>query len=217
MYEKVKDLTGQRFGRLTVIKHTGSDKWRNSTWLCKCDCGNEVIISGRCLHNGTTKSCGCLYHKNEKLIPPKDKMKRPRHGLSHTRLMTIYRSMKTRCYNENHKRYHCYGGRGIIVCDEWKYSFQAFYDWSMENGYQDGLQIDRINNDGNYEPSNCRWVTGKTNSNNRSTNNLITYNGECHTLTEWSEILGVKRGTLAVRYLRGWRDEKLFSTIRKRN
>ena len=112
--------------------------------------------------------------------------------------------MKTRCYNPSSNKYHAYGARGIKVCDEWKNSFKKFKEWALSNGYGDNLTIDRINNDGNYEPSNCRWVTNKQNTNNTRKNRVITYNGETHTMSEWCEILRVKLGTLSARIYRGW-------------
>lgn len=158
-----KDLTGMRFGYLTVLSKDESLKYKHqthTTWLCLCDCGNTTIVRGYCLRNGHTQSCGCL--GREKRLKSATK-----HGQSETRLYAIWHAMKQRCFNPNHKNYVDYGGRGIKVCEEWKNDFQAFYDWAMANGYEESLSIDRINNDGNYEPQNCRWVTMKEQCNNR--------------------------------------------------
>lgn len=124
--------------------------------------------------------------------------------------------MKTRCYNPSSNKYHAYGGRGIKVCDEWKNSFANFKKWALSNGYANNLTLDRINNNGNYEPSNCRWVTNKQNTNNTRRNRILTYNGENHTMSEWCEILGVKLQTLSARIYRGWSvEDAITKPIRK--
>ena len=126
--------------------------------------------------------------------------------------MNIWRAMKERCYNSKCEAYHNYGGRGIIVCDEWLHNFKAFYDWSITNGYRDDLTIDRIDVNGNYEPSNCRWVTRLTQANNQRTNHLITYKGETHTMAEWAKIKHISYGALRQRLYRKWSIEKALNT-----
>lgn len=135
-----------------------------------------------------------------------------KHGDCRTKLNKVWRNMKDRCYNPNNKRFAHYGMRGISVCCEWKDDFIAFREWSYANGYKEGLSIDRINNDGNYEPSNCRWAGDMTQNNNFSRNINITYEGETHSLSVWSRILKIHRNTLDYRIKNGWSIEKAFFT-----
>ncbi len=152
---KLKDLIGKKFGKLTVIKRAENDKRGNARWLCKCDCGNEIITLGYPLTKGITKACGCL------------KGNKNRHGFYKHRLYHIWSNICQRCSNPHNIGYKIYGARGITVCNEWKNDFMNFYNWSMENGYRDDLTIDRINVNGNYEPNNCRWVDYKSQARNR--------------------------------------------------
>ena len=174
---KIKDLTGKKFGRLTVIKRVENDKSNRSQWLCKCECGKEAIVKSHYLTSGQKKSCGCLQSEINSSVHTK-------HGHRNSRLYRIWQGMITRCFNQNHSHYKDYGGRGIIVCDEWKKDFQCFYDWAVANGYSDDLTIDRIDNDGNYEPSNCRWATRKEQTRNRSITKKIS-------IAEIAEIDGI--------------------------
>jgi len=181
------DMRGKKIGRLTVVKEANErSKEKRVCWTCQCKCGNIIDVDGKSLRNGNTKSCGCLQ---------KDRASQSNrtHGLRQTRLYNIYADMKRRCEQQSRKAYPRYGGRGITVCEEWREDFQAFYDWAMANGYEVGLQIDRIDNDGNYEPENCRWVTARENNNNRRDNVKITINGEEHTIAEWERIYGLKK------------------------
>ena len=139
------------------------------------------------------------------------------HRMSNTRLHQIWRGMKRRCNSTTYDGYKYYGGRGIKVCEEWRNSFQAFYDWSISNGYTDELTIDRINVNGNYEPSNCRWTTMKVQANNRTDNHVVTINGQSKTLTEWADVYGIKQDTMYHRINRGWTAERALTTpVRKR-
>lgn len=203
------DLTGQTFGRLTVIS-PAQNKGKKTAWLCLCSCGNEKIIRTSALTRGLTKSCGCINHDN--LLNRNIK-----HNLSHFRIYRIWECIKTRCINQNTNYYKHYGKRGIKLCDAWL-NFENFKNWAFSNGYSEGLTIDRIDVNGNYEPSNCRWVTPKTQARNRRNNHLLTYNGITLCLTEWSEKLGISYSALESRILRGWSIEKaLFTPIRSRN
>lgn len=164
---KLADLTGQKFGRLTVIERAENigDRTR---WKCQCDCGNEIIVYATNLKRGLTKSCGC-YGKN---FPSHLKHGHGKHGDS---TYNVYTLMKSRCYNTNNKAYKNYGGRGIAVCDEWLHDFKAFYDYVsvLPHFGEAGYSLDRINNDGNYEPNNVRWATKKEQANNRRTSKNI--------------------------------------------
>jgi hypothetical protein len=188
---KVVEMIGKRCGHLTVIRRSENVKSPSgstfATWECLCDCGNIVIARGYCLRNGNTTSCGCKRKTSlSKLMST--------HGESKTRLYGIWSGMKKRCNNPASSVYKHYGERGIKVCDEWESDYMAFRNWALENGYKEDLSIDRINVDGDYEPSNCRWANNLEQANNTRTNRYITYKGTTLTMAEWHRKLGITRG-----------------------
>ena len=215
-FDKFVDLTGWKMwehgipdSRITVIKRIGSDKHKNIIYLCKCTCGKEFTTRATSIKKGKCKSCGCL--KLEMAIEECKKLKK--HGLSTSNLYGVWYNMKQRCYDETNMQYKNYGARGIKVCDEWRNSVESFYDWAINNGYEENLTIDRINVNGNYEPTNCRWTTVKEQCNNKTNNHLITYHGETMNLMKWSEKLGVNYYTLRSRInILKWDVERAFET-----
>lgn len=161
---KLIDLTGEKFGRLTVIKRNGS-RYKVPLWECICECGNTCYVVSKSLLNGSTRSCGCYRHQCERENLLKS---RTTHGQSRTRLYRTWVNMLARCSNQNEPHYPDYGGRGITVCNEWR-DYEVFSKWAHNNGYSDTLTIDRINVNGNYEPSNCRWTTMAVQNRNKRT------------------------------------------------
>ena len=167
---KTIDMVGQRIGRLVVIERAGSNKGGEALWRCRCDCGGEKVVRGVKLRSGETRSCGCL--ENETRVENGRKRMPVVHGKSKSRLYEVWAGMKRRCYNRSHKHYLDYGGRGIKVCDEWRDDFGAFEKWAIENSYDEHAEkgactLDRINVDGDYSPSNCRFADMTVQQNNR--------------------------------------------------
>lgn len=204
-----EDLTGKRFGRLTVIGlsmvNTVKSKKRNRryyVWSCKCDCGNTCEIRAESLKSGHTTSCGCYKDEARKLGNHRT------HGLSKTRLYRLYTGIKTRCYNESDKHYHSYGGRGIRMCDEWRNSFKTFYDWAVEHGYDEHADngmcsIDRIDVDGDYCPENCRFISMSEQQYNKTTNHMVEYKGELMPVSKAAKLDGISEKTVFSRIYRG--------------
>ena len=187
------------------IKKNGTKDSFRYYYLCECRCGTLKIIERSHLQRGDIYSCGCT--RNKKLSTECFK-----HGFSGDRLYGIWNNMKNRCNNPNIKKYETYGGRGISVCKDWENSFLNFYIWSMNNGYNKDLTIDRIDVNGNYEPNNCRWVTNKEQARNTRRNRVLTYNNETHCVSEWAEIKNIKPSTLLRRLDLGWSIEKALNT-----
>lgn len=154
-------LLNKTFGRLTVLEYDGSTKYYAGKWKCQCTCGNIVSVRSAHLLQGTTKSCGCYAREAAARSGAV-------HGLHTHPLYAVWSQMKDRCFNPNNKFYQRYGGREITVCEDWRYDFLTFYRWAIHNGYKEGLTIDRIDNDDNYEPGNCRWATQEIQMQNTS-------------------------------------------------
>jgi len=210
--KKFMDLTGKSFERLEVIARAKNPYGNSNTvWLCRCTCGSELIVSGSNLRSGNSKSCGCL--KIESAVRSHTK-----HSGYGSRLYRTWSGIKTRCSNENRDDYRNYGGRGITICEEWSDSFEKFREWSIANGYDETLTIDRKDNNGNYEPDNCQWVTFTVNCNNKRNNHLGTAFGEIKTLAQWSkdERCVVGYNTLRDRIgTCGWDTERALTTLKK--
>ena len=181
------DLTGQKFNRLTVLEFYETRGRRRKIWKCLCDCGNIVYVESSHLTTGHTKSCGCLAIENVTNLNLKT-------GLTNTKLYYAYRNMLNRCYYPGTPMYKYYGAEGKTVCEEWRdkeHGFENFAEWAMNNGYEEGLQIDRIDNDGNYEPSNCKWSTDIEQAHNKRTTLRLKINGEIDTVGNWTRRLGI--------------------------
>lgn len=195
---------GDRFGKLTVVETLGSVNG-DVVWKCMCDCGKEHNVTTKALNFGQVKSCGCLKH--EAGILKRKYNKRDR------KLYFRWLNIRERCYNPNNPAYKNYGGRGIKMCAEWKADFYAFRDWAIENGYNDFLSIDRIDNDKDYSPDNCRWTTVKVQSNNRRSNRFIEIDGIKKTLSEWCNEYNIKYSTVQKRlYKYGWTEYDAVTT-----
>lgn len=190
------DLTGQTYGEWEVLQRLDVEKG-SRRYLCKCTCGTVKNVRHGDLRSGRSTNCGCI--KRQHFIK-----RNITHNLKNHRLYSIWRGMKSRCYNANVPHYHCYGGRGIRICKEWLDDFYCFYKWAVSHGYRDDLSIDRINVNGDYEPSNCRWVDNHTQANNKTNNNYLTIRGTTQTLTEWADIYEINIRTVKSRLSTGW-------------
>lgn len=201
---KKLELTGRTFGHYKVL---GISEPRNGkrTWKCKCLlCGRIKDVTTNGLTSGRQQSCGCQSYKGKS-------NGQYAHGLSGHKLNKLWRNIKTRCYNPNSRAYKYYGARGIAVCDEWKNDFKSFYEWCISHGYKDGLTIERINYDGNYEPSNCKFISFQEQQRNKHTTISITYNGETKCLAEWCRILNLNYDRTISRIHNGWSVEEAFT------
>lgn len=194
------DLIGCRFGNLVVIEKIVDKRFtRRLRWLCKCDCGKEVTHIAFRLKTGRAKSCGCSrmnVHTS--------------HGMSKTKLYRKWAGMKKRCENKNFGQYKNYGGRGITVCEEWSNSFESFMEWSINNCYSDNLELDRIDNNGGYNPKNCRYVNRITNCNNKRNTQNIEINGVKKPLMDWVRETGLSRSAICGRIKKGFTGEEII-------
>lgn len=213
---KYRDLTGQQFGRLTVLRRVLKGEGKTATqkgvfWECQCCCGNIVEEPTYNLTSGIVVSCGCYHSEVSKRVNLK-------HGRTDSRLYYVWSSMKSRCTNPNVPSFRTYGGRGIHLCDEWNNDFAAFERWAIDHGYDENAprgkcSVDRIDPNGNYEPSNCRIITMLEQSNNRRTNRFLEYNGQRHTVAEWSRITGIKQAKIRRRIdVQHWSVERALTT-----
>ena len=196
--EYLDSLIGKKFNMLTIVSHKKKGKYNVNYFVCKCDCGNTTEIRISHLFHDNQISCGCIKTKYE-------------NSQIGEAIYDTWNRMMHRCYDIKHHKYPRYGARGIKLCEEWKNNYDTFYNWAINNGFQLGLSIDRINNDGNYEPSNCRWATRKQQMRNTSRNRYITYKGETRSLAEWCEIFNIRYGTASSRLHRGKSLDQVFS------
>lgn len=199
MQGKLIDLTGKRFEKWIVLRRVADNKWGQTMWLCRCDCGRERVVQGFNLRSGNSRSCKNCASRESAYV----------HGYSKTKLHNCWLNVRARCKPKN--KY--YGGRGIKVCSEWNNSFESFRDWALANGYKKGLEIDRIDNDGNYEPENCQFVTRKEQTRNSRNNRLIKIGKETKPLCEWAEQAGIKWYTLRHRIRAGWPEHRLLEPV----
>lgn len=208
MGRKVLNMIGRRFGRWTVVSESAErGKGGSVRYLCKCDCGNEKVVSGDALRKGDSQSCGC-YNLDVVRKFGKTKYK--------DKLYSIRRSMLDRCHNKNNKSYANYGARGITVCEEWRNSYETFKEWAFANGYKEGLWIERIDNDKGYSPDNCYWATPKEQQRNKRTNRIVNYNGKEMCVTDAAEASGINTFTITRRIELGWSEEDLFKPVDKK-
>lgn len=191
-----KDISGQRFTRLTAIKYVGNDRHGCALWLCKCDCGKEITVLGSSLRGGNTKSCGCLNIE----IKHKQRVDNPRKG---QRLYRIWKCMRQRCNDPNSTSYKNYGGRGITICAEWE-DYAVFQKWALSNGYKDNLSIERKEVDGNYCPENCTWADDYTQANNRRINKKYEVDGKLLTVPQIARAYNISKDVVRRRIGYGW-------------
>lgn len=200
---KVEINGGDKWGKLTILKEIESHRYPNGSmdrqFLCKCECGKEIIRRRSYLTSVKEPSCGCYvgYHQIT-------------HDMSYSRLYSIWKGMRNRCNNKTHNQYHNYGGRGIKICEPWG-RFEPFANWALANGYADDLEIDRINVNGNYEPSNCRWITHKEQCLNKRDSRNITINGITKHISEWSKETGIPIITIWKRFRKYGSTELILS------
>ena len=202
---KLIDLTGQKFGRLLVLERA-ENRGKNIYWKCRCDCDKEIVVRGDHLKSGATSSCGCFSNETH-----------TKHGKAGTPLYQIWGGIVQRCTNPQNPYYKNYGGRGVLLFPEWQNSFTAFYDYvsTLPNFGKEGYSLDRIDNNGNYEPNNVRWADRKTQLRNKRTNHIVEYNGVATCLVNAAEKSGINKNTLLKRARKGDTGEELFRPVRQ--
>ena len=199
---------GMKFNYLTAITDSYIKNKRRYA-IFKCDCGKEKEIRvSNVIDPHGTKSCGCM----QRVLSAQSKHNY-KHGLCYSRIYAIWRKMRQRCNNPNYSESKYYGGRGIKVCEEWDKSFDAFYDWALKNGYQDDLSIDRIDTNGNYEPSNCKWSTNIEQGNNKRNNVIITIDDQKMTLAQWCRCRNLPYSRVQARLYRGWSEKEALEFV----
>ncbi len=205
--KRLEIKAGDRFGRLTIIRELSKYKQKRY-FLCRCECGNTRRVRLVAMRAGEIKSCGCLRDEQNRVAGYK-------HGLHGSGPYWSWRDMKQRCFNLNNVSYKYYGGRGITICEEWL-EYENFYAWAIENGHKSGLTIERINNNGNYEPKNCCWIPAQKQSENTRRSKYISYQGETKILKHWAKATGIRYSVLQARFANGWSTEKALNTpVRK--
>lgn len=200
----INKYKGKKYNRLTILDFSHKDKDRRY-FNVLCDCGVKKIVNIHWITNGNTKSCGCLIRE----IAAELCRKKATHGKSGTRIYNIWTGIINRCNNSTWKEYLKYGARGISVCEEWL-DYKNFENWVNSSGYSDNLSIDRIDNNGNYEPNNCKWSNPTEQANNRRSSVYLEYNGEVKTIANWSRVFNISQGIIGARIKRGWTIEDAF-------
>lgn len=206
------DLIGKRFGRLTIIRKAPNDKWGGFRWSCVCDCGVEKIVHAYNLKRGATKSCGCLHAEEMR-----QRLTKHAHAItgSKSNIYCVWQQMTQRCINHNHQYYHNYGGRGIKICQRWR-KFKNFIE-DMGEPPTKKHSIDRIDNDGNYCKSNCRWATKKQQNRNSRRNHLVTYKNKTQCISAWAEETGISATVIRWRLKYNWSTPKTLTTPVRNN
>lgn len=214
-----EDIVGKKYGEWTILGYAPKVN-RMKRVKCQCSCGKICERYFKHLKSGASKSCGHQNWKENCRQIGKGNLKYTNFNVADTRLYSTWKNMKKRCYCKNNERYKNYGARGIKICDEWLNDFMSFYNWAINNGYKENLTIDRINNDGNYEPNNCRWATAKQQANNRrklKTSRYLTYKNKSQTVTEWCKEYNINYSTLSCRINKlKWNDEKALKDFIER-
>lgn len=207
MPDKLSIQHGEKYGRWTIFKEVPRRGRSSRHFICRCDCGTERIVSLSHLRMGKSKSCGCFRRERTSEV-------RSTHGMSRTRLFSIWNDMVRRCSDKSRKSYKDYGGRGISICDEWL-DFKTFMEWALENGYQQNLTIERMDNDGDYCAGNCTWIPKERQSTNTRINRLITYDGKTQCIAVWARELNIAYTTIISRFNKGLGPKECLSPARR--